>query len=205
MALTKATNRMIEGASVNVKDFGATGDGTTDDSTSVQNAINAANTAGGGLVFFPEGTYELNNSTLTMYSNITLQGEGHASIIQGWPGITASGISLVTWRNIRIKGYRYIWSNCTDVLLENIYFENENYSDPANASSRFCQFTDSSRFRIVNCYIENCQYGIWIGGAAGSLTSQNTDVVVESCYIKNFERHIPNKAERTIKKKMENK
>lgn len=185
MALTKATNRMIEGASVNVKDFGATGDGTTDDSTSVQNAINAANTAGGGLVFFPEGTYELNNSTLTMYSNITLQGEGHASIIQGWPGITASGISLVTWRNIRIKGYRYIWSNCTDVLLENIYFENENYSDPANASSRFCQFTDSSRFRIVNCYIENCQYGIWIGGAAGSLTSQNTDVVVESCYIKN--------------------
>jgi polygalacturonase len=29
MALTKATHRMIEGASVNVKDFGAVGDGVT--------------------------------------------------------------------------------------------------------------------------------------------------------------------------------
>ena len=29
MALTKAHNRMIEGAAVNVKDFGAVGDGTT--------------------------------------------------------------------------------------------------------------------------------------------------------------------------------
>ena len=32
MALTKAHNRMIEGAPVNVKDFGAVGDGVTDDS-----------------------------------------------------------------------------------------------------------------------------------------------------------------------------
>ena len=31
MALTKAHNRMIEGAAVNVKDFGAVGDGATDD------------------------------------------------------------------------------------------------------------------------------------------------------------------------------
>lgn len=177
--------QMARESVVNVKDFGAVGDGVADDSTAVQNAINAANTAGGGLVFFPEGTYELNDSVLTMYSNITLQGEGHSSIIQGWLSITASGLSSVTWRNVRIKGYRFIWSNCTDVLLENIYFENENFSGASFASSRFCQFTDSSRFRIVNCYIENCQYGIWIGGPTGSLTSQNTDVVVENCHIKN--------------------
>jgi hypothetical protein len=31
MALTKAHNRMIEGISVNVKDYGAVGDGVTDD------------------------------------------------------------------------------------------------------------------------------------------------------------------------------
>jgi parallel beta-helix repeat protein len=185
MALTKATNRMTTGASANVLDFGAVGDGVADDGTAVQNAINAANANGGGTVFFPEGTYELSDINLTMYSNITIQGEGHSSIIQGWSGITATGLSSVTWRNIRIKGYKYIWNTCTDVLLENIYFENENYTVPANASSRFCQFTNSSRLRIVNCYIENCQYGIWIGGPTGSDLSQNTNVTVEGCHIKN--------------------
>ena len=41
MALTKATNRMISDAFIDVKNFGATGDGTTDDTAAVQAAFNA--------------------------------------------------------------------------------------------------------------------------------------------------------------------
>jgi hypothetical protein len=47
------------GAVFNVKAYGATGNGTTNDSASVQNAINAAVSAGGGMVYFPAGTYFL--------------------------------------------------------------------------------------------------------------------------------------------------
>jgi len=41
----------------NVKAFGALGDGTTDDTTAIQNAINAADAAGGGVVYLPNGIY----------------------------------------------------------------------------------------------------------------------------------------------------
>ena len=41
----------------NVKDYGATGDGVTDDTRFIQDAINAAHTNFGGVVFFPIGKY----------------------------------------------------------------------------------------------------------------------------------------------------
>jgi hypothetical protein len=60
---------------ISVKDFGATGNGTTDDTTAIQNAINEVNSLGGGIVFFPAGTY-LVSSTLTVSSGVTLHGTG---------------------------------------------------------------------------------------------------------------------------------
>jgi hypothetical protein len=56
MTLTKVHNRMIDGAYSNVKDFGATGDGTTDDTTAIQAAWDAIKITNGTL-FFPKGTY----------------------------------------------------------------------------------------------------------------------------------------------------
>jgi len=65
---------------VNVKDFGAVGDGVADDTVAIQAAINSIGSKG-GLVYFPAGTY-LVSSTITISKDKTyLQGQGNNSII----------------------------------------------------------------------------------------------------------------------------
>lgn len=57
-------------ADVNVKDFGATGDGTTLDSKAIQQAIDACTKQGGGKVVFPAGKYL--SGTIVIKDNVTL-------------------------------------------------------------------------------------------------------------------------------------
>ncbi len=61
----------------NVKDMGAVGDGSTDDSRSIQAAISAARTAGGGVVYFPRGVYRCQATlTLPAQHEVNLVGDG---------------------------------------------------------------------------------------------------------------------------------
>src|SRR6059036_537728 len=62
-------------------DYEATGDGSTEDTTAVQAAIDAVNTAGGGTGFFPKGTYVVNGLTIPG-NNIVLLGAGWSSILK---------------------------------------------------------------------------------------------------------------------------
>jgi len=55
----------------NVVKFGAAGDGATDNSAQIQNAIGAAGAAGGGMVEFPAGTYL--SGPVTLQSRINLR------------------------------------------------------------------------------------------------------------------------------------
>ncbi len=48
----------------NVKQYGAAGDGVSDDTIPIADARSAANAAGGGAVFYPPGTYISGNQTL---------------------------------------------------------------------------------------------------------------------------------------------
>ncbi len=60
----------------NVRDHGARGDGTTDDDTAFQAALEAARAAGGGAVWIPEGRYRLTQPLALDRSGLVLRGEG---------------------------------------------------------------------------------------------------------------------------------
>ena len=51
------TNTFAAPQTLNLRDFGATGDGTTDDAPAFQKALDALAAAGGGTLFIPEGKY----------------------------------------------------------------------------------------------------------------------------------------------------
>lgn len=60
---------------ISVKDFGATGDGVTDDSAAINSAIASVSSSGGGELLFPSGAYTI-CSTIVIKDMVICVGEG---------------------------------------------------------------------------------------------------------------------------------
>lgn len=87
----------------NVQDYGAKGDGTTDDQKSIQAAITALGSSGGSI-FFPVGTYLVGSgSTLTLDSNSVIHGVGHGSILRKTAADTANLFTIDAGSSITIR------------------------------------------------------------------------------------------------------
>jgi len=113
MALTKTTFSMIEGAVVNVLDFGADPTGVADSTAAIQAAIDSIVQ---GTVYFPNGTFKITNTINIDASTkltLNLRGNGRATIIK-YDG-TTSNIPMVYYQ----KG-----SNTAFSIIENLTFEN---------------------------------------------------------------------------------
>lgn len=68
------------GEIVNLRDFGATGDGLTDDTAAIQAALDAIPSTGRRAAYMPPGTYRLTGSlSLANKAGVTLYGRGAAS------------------------------------------------------------------------------------------------------------------------------
>lgn len=84
VALTSLEKRFANIHINGKSDFDAIGDGVTDDTAAIQAAIDAAETAGGGLIYFPTGIYLISSALVISAGseNIFFQGQGVGSEIK---------------------------------------------------------------------------------------------------------------------------
>jgi hypothetical protein len=72
-----------------VTQFGADSTGSADSTTAIQNAISAlptANSASGGVIYFPQGTYKVSSTLTIPVAGVTLLGDGTWNTIINYTG-----------------------------------------------------------------------------------------------------------------------
>lgn len=97
---------------VSVKDFGAVGDGVTDDTTAIQNALNSSALA----IYFPPGTYKTTGTITVSQTGTCLIGDGpYDAIIES----TAVGPTLsinTSLSGVTIQGLHFTKPSATAVI-----------------------------------------------------------------------------------------
>jgi polygalacturonase len=87
---------------LNIRDFGATGNGTTKDTDALRLAIERCSFLGGGQVVVPAGDYL--TGAFALRSNVTLRLEQNATL-HGSPDMADYPLSQVRWEGRWINGY----------------------------------------------------------------------------------------------------
>lgn len=90
---------------VNVKQFGAAGDGTTDDTLFIRAAVAYLKSAGGGVLWFPRGSYKITDTIFVTGNHIVLMGEGgtvdgNVAYVGGMTAAISSAASRILWAGV---------------------------------------------------------------------------------------------------------
>jgi hypothetical protein len=199
---------------VSVKDFGATGDGVTDDTAAIQAAIEAINTAGGGEVRFPAGTYNI-TTPLKSYGGVSLVGANQKNtIIQKTTSTSGSGTSaarsgtvtdsfvndavLQIWHDANVYAY---YAKISDLTLKKSTYDASSVGiyAPRVSNSTFERILCVNVTKGVQCFdawmnsfrrltIQACQYGYsWENDGSGSGTG--TSCSFDDCWV-NFDKTV---------------
>jgi hypothetical protein len=164
---------------VSVKDFGAVGDGVTDDTATIADAL-----ATGASVYFPEGTYKTDLQTITTAGQ-TLFGAGEKSIIlakTAGANLFVVEADYVSFRNLRMNGaetgptnndFAIFTATATPaqfLAVENVLFSGASAASGFNNAVKFdsgCNYGS-----VIGCVIERL-WGNLSGNGYGILNGAN--------------------------------
>lgn len=149
---------------VSVRDFGAVGDGVTDDTIALQSALSQAR-----AVHVPAGTYLISN-TLTIGYGRTLAGDGQSSVIKG----SGAGFDLIhlpdgyaTLRDLRLEkglaGVRLFGRDgpCVQNRLSDLTLWDQTYGlvlDGYVSTQRPCYWNNFARVLVARPSV----HGVWM-------------------------------------------
>jgi parallel beta-helix repeat protein len=134
--------------------------------TAIQNAINAANSAGGGTVFFPAGFYRI-STTLTSYANVKLVGDGMDHVTLLADDVTGDTLTITATYNVS--------SN----LTANVVFDDRTAAVVSGASFAAGDLVMLSDTTAIN------------DGPSGSNTRWITRIAAISSNTLSFDEHCP--------------
>ncbi len=194
----------------NIVDFGAVGDASKLNQTNIQNAINAAEAAGGGVVYVPKGTFHIGvtiplsktnmfaegfNSILTISSNnVIMMGDGMGQSIIKLAQNSGTLRNLMAIGGVVNVSGDHITNRIatTNNMILGVTIDGGSMSTVYDMFQ--CYFTYNTHFRhlqLINCVGDaiDCQYGgeIYVDDvqtrnvAVNSLSLQNPYVRVTNC------------------------
>lgn len=157
----------------NVKDYGAIGNGITDDTIAIQNAIIALTGSGGGILYFPFGTYSTIGG-FNIAAPCIIRGDGNSAQFSTTAMNAASQIICTT-----ATGTLFTVSN-KGVSFEDLYLACTHSTPTAGAAITIT--TPGSATMFVHQHIRNCT----INGFYRNIDMQTAFMWhLEGCYILN--------------------
>ncbi len=126
----------------NIKEYGAAGDGTTDDRAAIQAAIDGAEAAGGGIVFVPHGKFAVDPGVGLHLKNKTyLMGAGRSSVL-----IVPNGANT-TGNMVKVESK-------TDVIVAHLMLDG-NRSQQSSGTNYGLFVSGSDNCRVTNVWTNN--------------------------------------------------
>ncbi|MDF2713701.1 MAG: hypothetical protein K0R28_626 [Paenibacillus sp.] len=184
---------------VSVRDFGAQGDGVTDDTSAIQAAVDYLGLLGGGILWIPQGTYVINatNPTVTSPRRVLITSDNIHIRGIGMPTIKMTGITkayLDSINDVNSSGRDVFTAFSFRVVkhcsVEAIRFEGEwdgtgtfRYQSPRAKGVGFIGCTDCSAVGLSGYnLLGNLVNATPASGATDGQYSITTGIRIEDCY-----------------------